>query len=127
MGTVVQYAGHSGSPQWSTPASSTWDYRSFAQPGPATMRPDHVMDLLINKRNTADNGFNIWTLNSEAFNMHTNEPILPIERGKRYRMRFCNATDDIHPLHLHRHTFDVTHIAGPPVHGLVKDVIMLGV
>ncbi|MFE4255524.1 multicopper oxidase domain-containing protein [Streptomyces sp. NPDC056910] len=31
-----------------------------------------------------------------------------------------------HPLHLHRHTFEVTHIAGTPTHGLRKDVVMLG-
>lgn len=36
------------------------------------------------------------------------------------------VSDDIHPLHLHRHTFDVTHIAGTPTHGLRKDVVMLG-
>ncbi|MGW4967093.1 multicopper oxidase family protein [Nonomuraea sp. NPDC004186] len=122
MGTVVQYAGRKGSPQWSTPAKFTWDYRTFARPGPATVRPDHVID----KRNAADQGFNIWTLNGRAFNMRTNGPILPVERGKRYRLRFRNATDDIHPLHLHRHTFDVTHIAGTPIHGLLKDVVMLG-
>jgi FtsP/CotA-like multicopper oxidase with cupredoxin domain len=126
MGTVVQYAGRSGSPQWSTPAKFTWDYRTFAQPGPPAARPDHVMDLLIEKRNAADNGFNVWTLNGKAFDMHTNGPILPVERGKRYRLRFHNATDDIHPLHLHRQSFDVTHIAGTAIHGLLKDVVMLG-
>jgi FtsP/CotA-like multicopper oxidase with cupredoxin domain len=26
--------------------------------------------------------------------------------------RLRNASDDIHPLHLHRHTFELTHIAG---------------
>lgn len=126
MGTVVQYAGRSGTPQWSTPAKFTWDYRAFARSGPPTARPDHVMDFLIDKRNAADQGFNLWTLNGKAFDMHTNEPILRVQRGKRYRLRFRNATDDIHPLHLHRHSFDVTHIAGTPVHGLLKDVVMLG-
>ncbi|MFD0476674.1 multicopper oxidase family protein [Nonomuraea thailandensis] len=126
MGTVVEYAGHSGSPQWSTPARFTWDYRAFAQAGPPAVRPDQMMDFLIEKRNAADQGFNIWTLNGTAFSMHTNEPILRVQRGKRYRLRLRNATDDIHPLHLHRHSFDVTHIAGTPVHGLLKDVVMLG-
>jgi FtsP/CotA-like multicopper oxidase with cupredoxin domain len=126
MGTVVQYAGRGGSPQWSAPAKFAWDYRAFARPGPPTARPDHVMDLLIDKRNAADNGFNVWTLNGKAFDMRTNGPVLPVERGKRHRLRFRNATDDIHPLHLHRHTFDVTHIAGTAIHGLLKDVVMLG-
>lgn len=126
MGTVVQYAGRSGSPQWSTPAKSIWDYRTFAQPGPATVRPDQVIDVLVEKRNAADKGFNIWTLNGAAFSMHTNGPVLPVDRGQRYRLRFRNATDDIHPIHLHRHTFDVTRIAGTAIHGLFKDVVMLG-
>jgi FtsP/CotA-like multicopper oxidase with cupredoxin domain len=37
-----------------------------------------------------------------------------------------NATDDIHPIHLHRHTFEITHVAGTPTAGLHKDVAMLG-
>jgi FtsP/CotA-like multicopper oxidase with cupredoxin domain len=37
-----------------------------------------------------------------------------------------NASDDIHPMHLHRHTFEVTSVAGRPISGLMKDVVMLG-
>jgi hypothetical protein len=40
--------------------------------------------------------------------------------------RLRNASDDIHPLHLHRHTFEVTNFAGTATHGLHKDVVMLG-
>lgn len=126
MGTVVEYAGSTGSAQWTTPAKSIWDYRTFAQPGPAAIRPDRVIDLLVEKRNAADKGFNIWTLNGVPFSMDTNQRVLDINRGKRYRLRFRNATDDIHPIHLHRHTFEVTHIAGTPTQGLHKDVVMLG-
>ncbi|SDJ49980.1 Multicopper oxidase with three cupredoxin domains (includes cell division protein FtsP and spore coat protein CotA) [Nonomuraea maritima] len=126
MGTVVQYTGHRGTPRWAAPPKFTWDYRTFAQPGPPTVRPDHVVDMLIEKRNAAADGFNVWTLNGKAFDMHTGGPVVRVERGGRYRLRFHNATDDVHPLHLHRATFDVTHIAGTPVHGLLKDVVMLG-
>ncbi|WP_327241648.1 multicopper oxidase family protein [Streptomyces sp. NBC_01320] len=126
MGTVVEYAGRSGPPQWTAPPAFTWDYRTFAHAGGTGRRPDHTFDFLVEKRNAADKGFNIWTLNGVPFNMDTNKPVLDVERGRRYRMRFRNATDDIHPLHLHRHTFEVTHIAGTPTHGLHKDVVMLG-
>ncbi|MFE9171879.1 multicopper oxidase family protein [Streptomyces kebangsaanensis] len=126
MGTVVEYAGRSGSPRWIAPPHFTWDYRDFARPGSPAARPDHVIDLLVEKRNAADRGFNVWTLNGVPFSMDTDKPVLDIDRGRRYRMRFRNATDDIHPLHLHRHTFEVTHIAGTPTHGLDKDVVMLG-
>jgi FtsP/CotA-like multicopper oxidase with cupredoxin domain len=37
-----------------------------------------------------------------------------------------NDSDDIHPIHLHRHTFELTSYAGKPTSGLMKDVLMLG-
>ncbi|MFJ4467437.1 multicopper oxidase family protein [Streptomyces sp. NPDC089424] len=126
LGTVVEYAGRTGTPQWRTPSRSIWDYRTFARAGTPARRPDRTIDLLVEKRNAADKGFNVWTLNGTPFSMHTDTPVLDVERGTRYRMRFRNATDDIHPVHLHRHTFEVTHIAGTPTHGLRKDVVMLG-
>ena len=36
-----------------------------------------------------------------------------------------NASDDIHPIHLHRHTFELTRIAGQPTSGIMKDVVMV--
>ncbi|MEV5573237.1 multicopper oxidase domain-containing protein [Spirillospora sp. NPDC052269] len=126
MGTVVEYAGRSGTPQWSAPPHFLWDYRAFAHTGSAAQRPDHVIDLLVEKRNAAGQGFNIWTLNGVPFSMDAGKPVMDLERGGRYRMRFRNASDDVHPVHLHRHTFEVTHIAGTPTHGLRKDVVMLG-
>jgi FtsP/CotA-like multicopper oxidase with cupredoxin domain len=37
-----------------------------------------------------------------------------------------NASDDIHPVHLHRHSFELTRIAANPTVGVMKDVVMLG-
>jgi FtsP/CotA-like multicopper oxidase with cupredoxin domain len=37
-----------------------------------------------------------------------------------------SADDDIHPLHLHRHTFELTRVGGKPTAGVMKDVVMLG-
>ena len=36
-----------------------------------------------------------------------------------------NASDDIHPIHLHRHSFELTNIAGKSMAGVMKDVMML--
>ena len=44
----------------------------------------------------------------------------------RYRIRMRNASDDIHPIHLHRHSFELTNLAGQPSAGILKDVMMLG-
>jgi hypothetical protein len=35
-------------------------------------------------------------------------------QGKRYRLRMRNASDDIRRVHLHRHSFELTRIAGKP-------------
>jgi FtsP/CotA-like multicopper oxidase with cupredoxin domain len=45
---------------------------------------------------------------------------------RRYRLRMRNASDDIHPLHLHRHSFELTKFAGVQMAGVIKDVVMLG-
>ena len=37
-----------------------------------------------------------------------------------------NASDDIHPMHMHRHSFEITKIAGKQTSGIMKDVVMLG-
>ena len=126
MGIVVEYAGRGGEPQWAPPPPFKWDYRQFAIPGALPAAPDHTMEMLIEKRNAADNGFNVWTLNGKPFDMDANQPVYDIQLGKRYRIRLRNATDDIHPIHLHRHTFEITHVAGTPTAGLHKDVAMIG-
>ena len=46
--------------------------------------------------------------------------------GRRYRLKFRNASDDIHPLYLHRHSFELISIAGKPTAGVLKHVVMLG-
>ncbi len=37
-----------------------------------------------------------------------------------------DGSDDLHPVHLHRHTFELTSVAGQPTAGVMKDVAMLG-
>ncbi|QNI06137.1 multicopper oxidase domain-containing protein [Mycobacterium kubicae] len=125
MGIVVEYSGRSGEPQWAPPPPFVWDYRIFTtgRPAPAA---DHVIEMLVEKRNAASNGFNVWTLNGTPYSMETNQPVLDIALGRRYRLRFRNASDDIHPMHLHRHTFEITHFAGTPTAGIRKDVALLG-
>jgi FtsP/CotA-like multicopper oxidase with cupredoxin domain len=38
----------------------------------------------------------------------------------------CNASDDIHPLHLHRRSFELVRVGGKGTAGVIKDVVMLG-
>jgi FtsP/CotA-like multicopper oxidase with cupredoxin domain len=126
MGIVVEYAERKGKPQWKPPASFKWDYTRFATPGAAAHEPDDVIEMTFAKRNAADHGFNLWTINEVPFSMEKLAPMFPLRQGRRYRWRMRNASDDVHPMHLHRHSFEVTKIAGKPTTGIIKDVVMLG-
>jgi FtsP/CotA-like multicopper oxidase with cupredoxin domain len=126
MGIVVEYAGQRGRPQWMAPSSSGWDYRWFASTSSAMPPPDEVIDMTFAKQNAIDHGFNRWTINDVAFDMASMKPMFRLHRGRRYRLRMCNESDDIHPIHLHRHRFEITRIAGQPIAGVLKDVAMLG-
>ena len=126
MGIVVEYAGHRGKAQWVTPKPFQWDYRRFALPNARQEPPDEVIEMRFAKHNAAERGFNLWTINDVAFDMATMQPMFRLQRGKRYRLRMHNASDDIHPIHLHRHSFELTRIAGRQTGGVIKDVAMLG-
>jgi FtsP/CotA-like multicopper oxidase with cupredoxin domain len=126
MGIVVEYAGASGTPRWEPPPPFMWDYTRFGRAGGSPAPVDDTMVMTFRKDNAADGGFNRWLINGTAFSMEARQPTLPLRQGARYRLRMRNASDDIHPMHLHRHSFEVTAIAGRPTSGLVKDVVMLG-
>lgn len=127
MGIVVEYAGATGAPRWVKPPAATWDYTVFGdtRTPPA---PDTVFDMVFAKDNAADGGFNRWTINGAAYpdTMQTTAPLLRLTQGHRYRLRLRNMSDDIHPLHLHRHSFELIRIAGRATGGVMKDVVMLG-
>jgi FtsP/CotA-like multicopper oxidase with cupredoxin domain len=50
---------------------------------------------------------------------------LRVKEGNRYRFRFINAGGCAHPVHLHRHSFELKRIAQIPIEGLWKDTIKL--
>jgi len=126
MGVVVEYAGQKGKPQWHTPKPFRWDYTRFGKGGAVPASPGDTIDITIVKHNAALNGFNQWTLNGEAFSMETMKPVYKVHKGQRYRLKLRNASDDIHPVHLHRHSFELIRIGGKLTGGVIKDVVMLG-
>lgn len=126
MGIVVEYSGAKGKPQWVKPKPYKWDYTLFGKPNATPASPDETIEILIVKENGAINGFNRWTLNGQAFSMDTMKPMYTVHEGARYRLKFRNASDDIHPLHLHRHSFELVRVGGKPTAGVIKDVVMLG-
>jgi FtsP/CotA-like multicopper oxidase with cupredoxin domain len=126
MGIVVEYAGRTGKAQWIRPKPFHWDYTRFGKPDARGAPPDETIEMTLVKHNAALNGFNQWTINGEAFSMQTRKPNYTLLQGRRYRLKMRNAADDIHPLHLHRHSFELTRIGGKPTAGVIKDVVMLG-
>jgi FtsP/CotA-like multicopper oxidase with cupredoxin domain len=128
MGIVVEYARHAGKPQWVAPPPFRWNYGRFAKPGVSAPSADETFEMTFVKENAAEEGFNRWTINGVAYPM--SNQIAPatfhLREGKRYRIHMRNASDDIHPIHLHRHSFELTSVAGHPTAGILKDVVMLG-
>jgi FtsP/CotA-like multicopper oxidase with cupredoxin domain len=126
MGIVVEYAGRKDKPAWLKPPMFHWDYRLFAKPGAVAAHPDETVDLKFTAQSGAAGGFDRFAINGVAFSMQKMQPLLYLHSGRRYRLRLRNATDDIHPIHLHRHSFELTSIAGFPMAGVHKDVVMIG-
>jgi FtsP/CotA-like multicopper oxidase with cupredoxin domain len=128
MGIVVEYAGRTGKAQWIAPPRFKWNYARFAKSGAPESTPDETLDMTFAQDNAAEEGFNRWTINGIAYPMSSE--IVPaafhLQTGRRYRLRMRNASDDIHPIHLHRHSFELTKLSGKPTAGILKDVVMLG-
>lgn len=130
MGIVVEYAGRSGKPVWLPPKPFHWSYTRFARRNETPATPDQIIDLTFTKRNAADHGFNLWAINDQVFPTEASPnamtPAYHLHEGQRCRLRMRNASDDIHPIHLHRHSFELTKLAGIPTAGVIKDVVMVG-
>ena len=128
MGIVVEYSGHAGKPQWVAPPPFRWNYGRFAKPGVSASQPDETFEMTFVKENAADEDFNRWTINGIAYPMSSEmtPASFHLKQGQRYRIHMRNASDDIHPIHLHRHSFELTSVAGNPTAGILKDVVMLG-
>jgi FtsP/CotA-like multicopper oxidase with cupredoxin domain len=127
MGIVVEYAGRREKPVWTPPKSFHWNYARFGKDGATATAPDETFEMTFAKNNAAEKGFNRWTINGVTYPM--TKGIVPasfhLKQGRRYRIRMRNASDDIHPIHLHRHSFELTNVAGIPTAGILKDVAML--
>lgn len=126
IGVVIQYAAHQGKPQWLAPKPFTWDYTLFGRHNTPSPEPDETIEMVFAKQKGTAAGFNRWTINGVAFDMKNMQPMFHIKEGKRYRLKMRNSSDDLHPSHLHRHSFEITRIGGKPSSGIIKDVVMLG-
>lgn len=98
--------------------------RSFIRPGRSLVHAQQPG--LEPGQHSRISRLDVFGLNGEAFSMDTMKPTYTVHEGRRYRLKLRNASDDIHPLHLHRHSFELTRVGGKATTGVMKDVVMLG-
>jgi FtsP/CotA-like multicopper oxidase with cupredoxin domain len=122
MGVIVEYANRSGDPQWIAPQKTAWDYTAFGRDGPASA-PDQTIELKFEKVPGGRGGYNRWTINGKSW--PATNPLFTVERGRRYRLAVNNNSGDEHPVHLHRHSFEITRIGDKPASGVLKDTISM--
>ena len=121
LGRVIEYAGATGAPTWVDPAMVRWNYLDFANPTKQTAHTDEV-PMIIAPVPADKEGFDRWTLNGKSF---PDTPVIPVKKGGRYRLSFVNSSAESHPLHLHRHSFEVVSIGSKSCSGLMKDVVTI--
>lgn len=122
MGIVVEYANKTGTPRWIKPPKQAWDYTLFGE-SRTVPSPDETISLVFGKINGGTGGFNHWTINGKSY--EPNDQARSLTKGKRYRLVFDNHTDDAHPVHLHRNSFELTNVYGKPTAGVMKDVVLV--
>ncbi len=116
-GIVVEYAGAHGKPQWKAPPKFIWDYTIFGTNSPVP-EPANSLPLVFEPRSDG----NLWAINGKSY---PNTDLIIPKAGVRNRLIFDNRSTMAHPIHLHRHSFELTKVSGKPTAGVFKDVVMV--
>lgn len=122
MGVVIEYENRRGEPRWIAPPKAPWDYTAFGRSASFAV-PDETIGLRFEKILGGRGGYNRWTINGKSW-PDTN-PLFTVRQGKRYRLVLDNHSGDEHPVHLHRHTFEITKVGDKRTSGVMKDTIHL--
>jgi FtsP/CotA-like multicopper oxidase with cupredoxin domain len=123
MGIIIEYADAAGKPVWTQPNDLVWNYRQFAATDGTNANDIIRIELAFDSKFHGHGNEELWRINGKSY-PNTDEPIL--KAGMRYRLVMKNLSTDDHPIHLHRHTFQVQQIDGSPeMHGLNKDVVLV--
>lgn len=138
MAVAVEYEARSGNAQWLQPADLNWNYAQFAatdlthQLATADAAgPPIVVPLVFESKFQGHGSMESWLINGAAY---PRSGIAPLTRGRRYRLQFINKSMDDHPLHLHRHSFELRTVGAPlaapgpqptELRGIVKDVVLV--
>ena len=122
LGVIVEYENQHRQPQWVAPSRAVWDYTIFGKAGATPLPPDETIEMIFEKIPGGSGKFNSWLVNGKQY-PHEREFVL--RQGTRYRLVFRNRTDDAHPLHLHRHQFELVEMNGTKTAGILKDTVVV--
>jgi FtsP/CotA-like multicopper oxidase with cupredoxin domain len=127
LGVVVEYAGQHTQAKWIDPPRQPWDYTIFGAPGSgaggaSATAPEQRIDLTFEKIPGGAGKFNLWLVNGKPY-PHEREFVL--QQGARYRLTMHNRTDDAHPMHLHRHLWELVSVNDKPTAGVMKDTVVV--
>jgi FtsP/CotA-like multicopper oxidase with cupredoxin domain len=134
MAIVVEYSNRAGRPQWQQPTELIWNYEQFASASPEEDRTGSpiVVPLVFESKFRGHGAMEGWTINGKSF---PETSVAPLRQGERYRLQFINRSVDDHPLHLHRHSFELRSLGAPlrgaqnagrkRIRGLIKDVVLV--
>lgn len=136
MAMVLEYAGQSGPLTWQQPDDLQWSYATFS--GPVTATDGNAAEaitipLVIESKFRGHGSMEAWTINGKSY---PDSSVQPLKFGQRYRLQFINRSLDDHPMHLHRHTFELRTLETPlkpaknqrdslEVRGIRKDVVLV--
>lgn len=109
-GIVVEYAGAQGRARWSAPPKFSWDLNLFGKPGELAAAESKI-PLVIEP---GKDGY-LWAINGKSW---PNTDEIHLSPGVRNRLVFDNRAMMGHPVHLHRHTFELAS-------GVRKDVLLV--
>jgi FtsP/CotA-like multicopper oxidase with cupredoxin domain len=123
MGIVIEYAGQSGPARWQQPETLSWDYGLFQRADSPPPKVDAIeVPLVFQSKFTGHGDMDHWMINGKSF-PHTDTVVL--REGQRYRLLLKNESVDAHPIHLHRHVFELCQQPGGPSHGILKDTVLV--
>src|SRR6202789_467608 len=134
MAVAVEYAERRGPARWEQPSDLIWSYEQFAaaQPANASPAPPILVPLVFESRFRGHGAMEAWTINGESY---PNAKVAPLIRGRRYRLQFINKSMDDHPVHLHRHSFELRALGVPlaaargaprqDLAGFLKEVLLI--
>jgi FtsP/CotA-like multicopper oxidase with cupredoxin domain len=126
LGIVIEYANQRRQPEWVKGGKGAWDYTVFGRTPAATTSIGGgelpIIDMRFEKVPRGAAPFNSFLVNGK---MYPHEQEFVMKQGTRYRVIFRNRTDDAHPLHLHRHLFELKEMYGKPTAGVIKDTVVV--